>query len=232
MKMSTISIALVAVFAALQAVLSVLPFTITIGVSGQITLGVIGGSLIGVLLGPVIGGLAVLIGSLIGVFLNPAGALFGVFSVLPPFFGAFGAGCVKAKRGYIAGLIILASIVVFYAHPFGFEVLIYPWLHVIALVAAFSPLAFWAASAFSSSNISKLMSGIAVVAFIGVLTDHITGSALAIWYYSPALTPAIWYSIIPIYPIERIVALILVTVIATPVYYSLKKSGLVDLLIR
>ncbi len=229
MKLSTIDVALISVFAALQAVLAVLPFTITVGVSGQITLGVIGGSLIGILLGPIIGGLAVLIGSLVGVFLNPAGALFGIFTVLPPSFGAFGAGCVKIKRGYITGLLILASLLVFYAHPFGREAFTYTWLHIVAMIVAFSPLAHLAGSTFNSSKLGKPILGVTIAAFVGVMTDHIVGSSIAIWYYSPAVTPEIWYSSMPIYPIERIVALILVTIIATPVYYSLRKAGFVDL---
>ncbi|MEM2111047.1 MAG: hypothetical protein QXX08_04110, partial [Candidatus Bathyarchaeia archaeon] len=91
MKIQTKDIALIVVFASLQAILSIFPFTITIGVSGQITLALIGGPLIGILLGPFIGGLAVLIGSFVGLFLNPSGAIFGAFSVIPPFLGAIGA---------------------------------------------------------------------------------------------------------------------------------------------
>ncbi|NWG10890.1 hypothetical protein HXY33_03950 [Candidatus Bathyarchaeota archaeon] len=229
MKLSAIDVALIAVFAALQASFATLPFTITVGVSGVITLGVIGGSLIGILLGPITGGLAVLIGSVVGVFINPAGALFGILTVIPPFCGAFGAGCVKIKRGYITGAIIFASLLIFYAHPFGREAYIYPWLHIIALVVAFSPIAHIAGSTFTSSNTKKPIFGIAIAAFVGVLTDHITGSALAMWYFSPFLTPPVWYSIMPVYPIERMVALIVIVAIATPIYYSLRKAGLIDL---
>jgi len=230
MKLSTVDVALIAVFAALQALLAIFPFTITIGVSGQITLGIIGGPLIGILLGPVTGGLSVLIGSLVGVFLNPGGSIFGILTVIPPFFGAVGAGCVKIRRGYVSGTVILASLLVFFAHPFGREALIYPWLHIVAMIAVFSPLAYLAGSTFSSSESTKPILGVVMAAFVGVLTDHITGCALAIWYFSPALTPEIWYSIMLIYPVERIVALILVSIIATPVYYSLRKAGLIDLL--
>ena len=229
-RLSAVSVALVGVFAALQVVLSVLPFTITIGVSGQITLGVIGGSLIGILLGPLLGGVAVLVGSLVGVFLNPAGAIFGFLSVLPPFLGAFSAGCVKIKRGYVAGAVILVSILAFYAHPFGREVLIYPWLHIVAMIVAFSPIAYLAGSTFAASKPARPIFGVVIAAFVGVLADHISGSAIAMWYFSPSLVPEIWYSIMPIYPIERIVAIILVAVIATPVFYSLRKAGYADLL--
>jgi hypothetical protein len=230
LKLSTIKIASIAVFAALQALLAVLPFTITIGVSGQITLGIIGGSLIGILLGPITGGLAVLIGSFVGVALNPAGAIFGILTPISPFLGAVGAGCIKIKRGYIAGAVILASLLIFYANPSGREAFAYTWLHIIAMIVSFSPLGWMAASTFDSPKTAKPIFGIVVAAFVGVLTDHIAGSALAIWYFSPALTPEIWFLAMPVYPIERIVAVILTIFIAAPVYYTLKRTGLSDLL--
>jgi hypothetical protein len=228
MKLSAVDVALIAVFAAFQALLSIFPFTFTIGVSGQITLGVIGGPLIGILLGPIIGGCAVLIGSAVGVFLNPAGAILGVLTVVPPSFGAIAAGCVKIKRGYIAGAVILVSLLVFYAHPFGREAFIFTWLHIIAMIVAFSPLAYIAGSTFSSSQTVKPVLGIVIASFVGVLADHMTGNALAIWYFSPFLTPQIWYGIMFVYPIERLVALVLASVIAVPAYYSLKKARLID----
>lgn len=217
-----------AIFAALQVLLTILPFTITLGVSGQITLGVIGGSLIGIVLGPLIGGLAVLIGSFVGVFLNPGGAIFGAFTVIPPFLGAVGAGCVKNKRGYISGAIILASLLVFYAHPSGHEAFLYSWLHIAAMIVAFSPLAHIAGSSFRSGKTARPVYGIAIAGFVGVLTDHIAGSSLAIWYFSPTLIPEIWFSAMPVYPIERAAALALIVMITTPVYYSLRRTGLLD----
>ncbi len=55
MKLSSTQIALVSVFSALQALLTLFPFTLTIGTSGQITLGAVGGPLLGILLGPLVG---------------------------------------------------------------------------------------------------------------------------------------------------------------------------------
>jgi hypothetical protein len=230
MRLSATKIALVSVFAALQALLSVFPFSITIGVSGQITMGVIGGPLIGILFGPLFGGLAVLIGSFVGVFINPGGALFGVLTVIPPTLAAVAAGFIKMKRGYIAGSIILLSLLVFYANPSGREAFVYTWLHIVAMIVAFSPLAYLAGSSFHSSNAERPVLGITVAAFVAILTDHMAGSALAIWYFSPTLTPDIWYAILPIYPVERVVALALTTLIAVPVYYGLRRAGFAELI--
>ncbi|UCB59877.1 MAG: hypothetical protein JSW72_07075 [Candidatus Bathyarchaeota archaeon] len=228
MKVSPMHVALISVFAALQAVLSTLPFTITVGVEGQITLGLIGGAIIGVLLGPVIGGSAVLIGSFIGVFLNPAGALLGVFTVIPPFLGSVGAGCVKIRKGYIACGIIVAALLIFYAHSVGREVFAYPWLYIVGAVVALSPLAHIAGSSFNSKRLAKPVFGIVVASFVGVLTDGMVGSSIAMWYFSGLLSSEIWLSIMFIYPIERIFALVITSLIAIPVYYGLKTSGLTE----
>ena len=229
MRITPVHVALIAVFAALQAVLSTLPFTITVGVEGQITLGLIGGALIGVLFGPFIGGLAVLIGSFIGVFMNPAGAILGIFTVIPPFLGSVGAGCVKIKRGYVAGGIILAALLLFYANPVGREVIAYPWFYIVGMIVAFSPLAYVAGSAFSSKKLAKPALGIVIASLVGVLTDGMAGSGIAMWYFS-GLPPEIWSSIMFIYPMERIVALVITSTIAIPVYYGLQTSGLARLI--
>jgi hypothetical protein len=227
MKLSTVDVALMAVFAALQALLSYLPFTIAVGVSGFITLGVIGGSLIGILLGPVIGGSAVLIGSLVGVFINPQGAILGIFTIIPPSAGAFGAGCIRINRGYLAGAVILLSLAIFYANPLARQAYLFPWLQIVAMIIAFSPIARIAGSTFKSAEPAKSTFGIALASFIGVMTDHASGSAIGAWYLS--LGPEIWNFILPIYPFERIVALVVITIIAVPVYSSLKRMGILKL---
>ncbi len=221
--------AIIAVFGALQAILSLLPFSITVGVSGQITLGLVGGSLIGILFGPLTGGLAVFIGSLAGGFLNPAGAIFGILSPVPPFLGAVAGGCVRIKKAYLSGVIILGSLLVFYANPVGMELLIYPFLSIAALLIAFSPLGYFAGSALKTNNTKiKRIFGIAIAAFIGVLADHMAGSALAIWYLPPIGAEA-WLAITFVYPVERILAATLVTITAFPVFIAIERAKLTDL---
>ncbi|MEM1587121.1 MAG: ECF transporter S component [Candidatus Bathyarchaeia archaeon] len=226
MRLSSLQVSLIAIFAALQVLLSIFPLSITIGVAGSITLGVAGSPLIGILLGPVLGGLAVLIGSLIGCFINPSGAIFGFLTVIPPFLGALGAGCIRVKRGHIIGAIILASLLIFYAHPYGQQAYIYPWLHIIAMIVAFSPIATMSGSAFTSQKFSKILFGAIISSFVGVMADHIAGCAIAIWYFSPMLVPEIWYIAMPVYPVERVIALIVASIIAASIYQRLKKIGL------
>ena len=223
-----VRVALVAVFAALQATLGVIPYTLTLGISGQITLGLVGGSLIGLLLGPVTGGLAVLVGSLVGVFLNPGGAIFGFLTPLAPLLGAVSAGCVKRRRGYLGGIIIVAALVVFAVHPYGREAFAYAWLQVVAAVVAFLPLHRLIRAKSSEKDPTKSEFLIPVAAFVGVMADHAVGSAVAMWYFSPAIPPEFWLAAMPIYPIERVVATVIVTAIAMPVYYALAKAGFLN----
>lgn len=225
---TTKGLALIAVFAALHTVLSSLPYTITIGVSGSITLGVISSPLIGILLGPITGGTTVVIGSVIAMFINPAGAIFGFVSFLPATLGAISAGFSIKKQGYISATIIAVFIILFYVHPFGMEAVFYPFMHIIAMIIALvfsTRLAVWSTE---MSNIKKLGLGIPIAAFVGTLTDHMVGGSLAIWIFEiPAAT---WNTIIFIYPIERIVAVIITAAIALPLYYSLKRSGIFTLI--
>ena len=224
-RLTTRSISAIAVFAAVQAVVSVIPFSITIGVSGSITLGVVTAPLIGLLLGPVFGGASVLVGAFVGLFLNPAGAVFGMLTPLPAALGAIATGCIRRNRGYLPGAIILLSVAAFYSHPYGREAITYPWLNLVAMIIAFSPVSKLAASYLASSDLKKITPAVGVVAFVGTLTDHAFGSALAIWYYN--LPPAIWNVVTYVYPLERIVAVVIVTLIGAAVYYRLRLSGMV-----
>jgi biotin transporter BioY len=96
------------------------------------------------------------------------------------------------------------------------------------MLVAFSPLARIAGSTFDSPRYVKPIFGVVTASFVGVMTDHIAGSALGIWYFS--LRPEIWYFIMPIYPVERVVALVLASAIAAPVYSSLRRAKLIDFL--
>jgi hypothetical protein len=217
---------MVAVFAAIQALVTVIPFSVAIGVSGSITLGVVTAPLFGILLAPALGGLSVLVGTLAGLFLNPGGAIFGPFTAIPPTLAALAAGSVRVKRGFAPGALILASVALFYAHPFGREAPFYPWLDVLAMILCFSPVVRLASTSFASAKMRSLTFAVAVAAFVGTLADHAFGSGLAIWYFS--LPAPVWDLVMYIYPIERLVTVAVVTLVGVPVYHRLKLSGIIS----
>jgi len=221
-------IALIVVFAALHTVLSSLPYTIAIGVDGAITLGVITVPLMGIILGPISGGIAAIIGSVIAMFINPSGAIFGPVSFLPATIGAMSAGFAFEKRGYISAALLLAAIIGFYIHRYGMEAIGYPFLHIIAVIVALIFSTRFAVWSTELSDVKKLGVGITVAAFVGTLTDNIVGSTLAIWMFD--LQAAVWNLVMFIYPLERIAAVIITVLIALPLYYSRRKSGLLSLI--
>jgi hypothetical protein len=179
-------------------------------------------------LGPISGGLAVLIGSIIGMFINPSGAIFGFLSFLPATLGAFSTGFTITKKGYISSLMIFIFLILFYSHPFGLDALYYPFLHIVAIIFGLvfsTKIAVWSTDL---SDIKMLGLAVPIAAFVGTLTDHLCGSTLAIWTFD--LQSEIWNSVIFIYPLERIAAVILITIIALPLYYSLRRSGIFHLI--
>jgi len=216
----------IAIFAAIQAVVTIIPFSVAIGVSGSITLGVVTAPLIGLLLGPLTGGLSVLLGALIGLFLNPAGAIFGILTPLPPALGALAAGFVRKGKGYVPATIVLLCVGAFYLHPLGRAAMFYPWLNIVAMILAFSPVARLAASYFASNRVRKITFAVAVAGFVGTMTDHAFGSALAIWYYN--LPAEVWNLVMYVYPVERLITVAIVTVVGTAIYYRLKLSGMLS----
>jgi hypothetical protein len=137
-------------------------------------------------------------------------------------------GCITRGRGYVAGAIILISVVTFYTNPFGRESMFYPWLPILAMILVFSPVSKRVATYLASMNLKKVTFAVALTSFIGTLTDHPFESALGIWYFYPALGPEIWNLIMFVYPIERIVAVATITAIGAPVYRRLKSTGYID----
>jgi hypothetical protein len=95
------------------------------------------------------------------------------------------------------------------------------------MIVAFSSIVYLEKPTFDSYDKGKSVAGITIAALVGVLADHIAGSAIAAWYFPP-FPPAIWYGAMFIYPVERIVAFLLTSLIAVPMYFSLKRSGLAE----
>lgn len=147
-RFTPLNVALIAVFAAIQTVSGIMPFTIAIGVSGFISIGVMVAPLSGIVIGPIFGGLSTLTGSIIGGLINPASWVLGPFTIIPPTVAAICCGLVKFGKGYLCGIFIWPSILAFYLNPIGQLAFIYPWLHIIAGIVALTPISTLAYRAF------------------------------------------------------------------------------------
>ncbi|MFW9843899.1 MAG: hypothetical protein ACFFEV_04935, partial [Candidatus Thorarchaeota archaeon] len=89
--------ALTGIFAAVHLVITLIPFSLSVGGGGEISYGLVSAPIIGFLLGPFFGVLAVVIGSLIAMSINPLIAILGPLTVLATAAGAYAAGAMRTR---------------------------------------------------------------------------------------------------------------------------------------
>jgi hypothetical protein len=225
LKISTKSTAFIAMFAALYAVLGYVPLFYIFGAYGQfMTAALIIAPVIGIILGPVGGVLAVSIGGLVGMAIT-GNAPMGIFTFLP---GAFDALCVGlAFRGkwYFSAILFSVFIMAFAALPSIGEARYFVWFHLVALFLLLSPATTLATQYVRTFNAQKLVLGVGIFAFIGVLIDHIVGSFLYQVAITP-LAPGVWEAVAFIYPVERVLATIVAAIIGAAIIRGVKTTGL------
>jgi uncharacterized membrane protein len=183
MKLDTKQITLIAVFAALQVIISRLPGIPMIGIeSGSIEPTVLLMPIIGIILGPWIGGLAVFIGNFIS-WLLPTTTFFGLLLLPTGFIGAFVSGALARRKDpfnwKIAASILLILNVIFYLTPAGVIVPYYPLLH----ITAFALTLFFREKIFEyikSDDKQKLTLGTTIASFCGIMANHMTGTLIFI----------------------------------------------------
>lgn len=210
--------ALTGVFAALHFVMTIFPFSPSIGGGGALSVGLISAPIIGYILGERYGTLAVLIGSILGIFANPAVAVIGLFTPLAPTASAFAAGVLRTKYAFAVPILFVVAFFVYLVGPIGLLVPNYLWLHSIAfiisilLVLPFAAKMFRRGVNFSETDPFVSAVFIGLLSFISVMLDHIVGSAIGVYYFNyvfslDALTLAgIFTFVTAIYPIERLLA--------------------------
>jgi uncharacterized membrane protein len=235
-------IALVSIFTALYAVLRIIPTVPMIGSSGNwFSVSDVVAPLYGIILGPYIGGLSITIGTFLAMAMGrPVSFMFLDF--LPATVGAVSLGLlIKRKWMPVIALNILL-LVAFLIHP-NTSVFVnvplsdttiplpFAWLHIVALAILVSPLGRKAAQWVSTLTATKAATGIAILVFIGTMMQHLTGNLLFETIMAQPIGgipvegyPDIWASIFFVYPVERIVLVIVATIIGTPLLRILKST--------
>ena len=183
MKLDTRQIALIAVFAALQVIISRLPGIPLIGLeSGSIEPTVLLMPIIGIILGPWVGAFAAFLGNFIA-WLIPTTSFFGMLMLPTGPIGAAVAGALARKEKphnwRIAALMLLVMNVLFYLTPAGLAVPYYPLLHItaLALVLAFRGKI---SDYIRSDDKRELTWGTIVASFSGIMANHMTGTLIFI----------------------------------------------------
>jgi len=111
------------------------------------------------------------------------------------------------------------------------------WLHIIAFIVLLSPLGRKAGQWVESLKPASLAAGIAIMAFIGTMMQHLMGNILyevvlnqfyIVLGQDPivqtAAYPGIWSVTFFLYPWERLILIILTVVVGVPLVRVLKQS--------
>lgn len=222
-KIDTKTIAFIAIFAALYAVLGYVPLFYIFGAYGQfITAALVVAPIIGIILGPVGGALAAAIGGLVGMAIS-GNAPMGIFTFLPGTFDALCVGLTFRGKWYAAAGIFAIFIISFAALPSIGDARYFVWFHAVALFLLLSPASTLATKYIRTFDPQKLVLGVGILAFIGVMVDHILGSLIYQSIISP-LPPAVWESVAFIYPIERLLVTIVAAIVGAAVIRGIKTT--------
>jgi uncharacterized membrane protein len=239
-KLTSRQVALIAVFAALYYVLSLIsPYIPAIGFADiKISLEALIASVFGILLGPYLGCLTAFTGAFVAWVLPPGSmSPLGVAYIPAPALNALVTGFLYYKKWKYAFLTMLALIVAFPLLPpsqplteFGYVGALVIWDKIIALLLIIPTIKF--AKRFSSSQ-KLILLLFFLLAFIGNQADNMWGSlAFAV----PIVYNGIYgldlefvrflFTVSPlVYPAIRIIQAIVAAIIAVPLASRLRKSG-------
>lgn len=240
-------IAAIAIFAVLYTVLRIVPTVPMIGAAGSFfSLSDVIAPLYGIILGPFIGGASVILGTFLAIALGRPITFLGL-DFLPATVNAVAVGFLMRRRrslviGVFTLLLALALInpltLIFVKVPFFGQELSVPfyWMHFVAFIALVSPLSKKAGNWVTTTSLTRLAPGIAVLVFIGTMMQHTTGNILFevilgsyLGVIKPEAFPLNWSIIFYIYPIERTLLIVVATFIGTPLVRALTASRLLNL---
>ena len=235
-------IAIVSIFTALYAVLRIIPTVPMIGSSGNwFSVSDVISPIYGIILGPYIGGLSIILGTFLAMAMGrPVSFMFLDF--LPATVAAVSLGFLIKRKWVPVIALNIVLLVAFLIHPSTSIFVNVPlsgttlplpfaWLHIVALAILVSPLGRKAAQWVSTLTATKIATGIAILVFIGTMMQHLTGNLLFETIMAQPIGgipvegyPDIWASIFFVYPVERIVLVIVATIIGTPLLRILKNT--------
>jgi len=226
-KLTTLDVALTAVFTALYAVLGFLRISPIIGLSGQaITAAAIIAPIIGMLLGPYIGTLSAFLGGTIGFFL---GSL-SYASFASGMATAFCAGMIRTGKRIVAALVYLTLLLLFAFYPVIGPAWVFPletWFQIVGLIILVSPLQSIAKRLLDSQSNAKLMYGFFLTCLVSTLAGQIAGSLVfEILAADPNVVKGSWPALTELYPVERIIIALAAALIGTALSRILKSASL------
>jgi hypothetical protein len=206
-----------------------------IGLSANFSISDFLAPLYGIILGPYLGGLSVIIGTFLGMTIK-APYFFGL-DFLPAFVNCVAIGFLMKRKWapvvvlniFLLSAFILNPLTTLFIGPVPFF-----WLHIVALLVLISPLGLRAGRWVETLKPKFLTAGVAILAFVGTMMQHLTGNILTEVVHGQIVgdilpetfSTFIWPSAFLLYPWERLTLVILSVVIGVPLIRTLKKSVL------
>lgn len=215
--------AIIAVWAAIIAVASLLPAFPIVGTGATFNIGNSLVPLAGIFFGPLAGAIAAGIGGFIGQLIAPHTVLFGPLQFTISMFGAAMAGFAMQRKWQYPLLLILVLGLVWYAFPLGRQAWGTPLVYTLGFLAIAVGWIFgrnW----LSSSNRAKMFAGIFLASLTGIVTTQAIGNLWAMVMF--ALPPAIWWSTLALGPLERFFFAIGSGIIGLPLMIGLPKISI------
>jgi hypothetical protein len=176
--------------------------------------------LCGTMLGPFYGPIVILSAKSLYLLINPKAAYFGVFSVLPITLGTIVAGYLSEGNWKRAAIIMLVGLLLWYLTQVGRTVYYYPFMSIIGLMLILH-LKEKIYKMMFDKNPNKSIFGTTVLSFCSVMTDHIYGSFLGIWYLN--LPANVYIEAIPHFIKERMIMTLFGAIFTVMVIYLTKR---------
>jgi ECF-type riboflavin transporter S component len=212
-QIGTRRLATIALFAAIYAILSLIPVSRLVGSVSFLTLAEVFSPLAGMVLGPFEGGLAVFVGTFVGFALGHPVAFDGL-DFIPGVIAAVTGGL--AMRGHVkaTAALSLAMYIVFTLDPLSSSVIYvgsvpvpFLWMHMLSLVV-FVSLSFIQKSGLSFASQTVML---ASMVFLSTMNAHVAGAIMyenVLVRINDAMTQStirgLWGIVFYAYPVERI----------------------------
>jgi hypothetical protein len=241
---TTKQIALIAIFSALYSVIRLIPMGPMIGLSTTFSVADCLAPVYGIVLGPFTGGASIIIGTFLAMAYGKPVIFLGL-DFLPAFVNAVAIGFLMRKKWIPAIILNVALLAIFIANPLTTQFFNIPigastipvpfyWLHIVALVVLISPLGYKAGPWVKTLKPTHIIAGVAILAFIGTMMQHLTGNILTevvSTQITGALKPEtlstiIWPAAFVLYPWERLTLVILAVIVGVPLVKALKTTML------
>jgi hypothetical protein len=235
-------LALIAVFSVIYLVLRLVPTFPMVGIQGTFTLSDILPPLYGLLLGPAAGPASVTLGTFLAfAFGSPIKFLYLDF--LPGMVNSLLVGLLVRGRRPSALALYLLILGLFLVHPYTLHLVDlaplaagarfpYYWLHLVALALLVSPLSMRAVGWVRSLQPGRLGLGIAVLAFMGTMLQHLMGGLL--FETVPGVVArvlegggyaVVWSFVFWLYPGERLFLTVVSALVGVALLKGLASAG-------